>query len=62
MRTSVAITAIDRIPGPKERRVYCKLCGADFPRWQRKVNADDPPQTGVKLLLAHQLQVHGDEE
>ena len=58
MRT---ITCIERIPPPKGGQIICKKCGAEFPRWMKRANVDDPRRSGMWLLIAHQMDTHGDE-
>ena len=61
MRTSVAITTLDRMPSQRDKTIICKLCGAEFPRWMKRINVDDPRRSGMWLLIAHQMDTHGDE-
>lgn len=48
-------------PPPKARMVNCRLCPAEFPRWARKHNVDDPPISGLRRLAAHEIEQHPGE-
>lgn len=61
IRTSVSITTIDRVPSQRDKKIVCRICGWSCPRWQKRLREDDPRRSGMLLLAAHELEVHGED-
>lgn len=59
MKTSVAITAVDRIPHPRDKTIACKFCGWGTPRWIALPAGGR--SSGMWLLIEHQIHEHAGE-
>lgn len=57
----VPITAVQRIPHPKDKFITCRFCGHTVPRWIKPLVKGEKRESGVWLLLEHQLQAHRGE-
>ena len=59
MKTTVAITTVERIPSPRDKTIACRLCGHEVARWLPKPGGGRT--SGMWLMLAHQMDCHRED-
>lgn len=61
LRTTVTLATIDRVPHQRAMQIACQQCGYAVPRWTPRHDGQPGRLSGLRLLAAHQLQVHGEQ-